>query len=236
MSRRKGKRKSLQDNHLKLVDVHPMTDNQELFFEKYNSDKSQVMLGYPGTGKTFMAMYKALRDIEDKSNDYNRVIIVRSAVATRDPGFLPGTAADKAAVYELPYKAICRDLFGRSDAYEILKKHGTIEFMSTAFIRGLTLDNCILIIEEVQNMSAHEADSVVTRAGEECKVIICGDILQRDLNKYSEKNIEHMLNVLKKMPDDFEFTYFGEDDVVRSGLVGSYLKAKYKLYPDGFAG
>lgn len=221
-------------NHLSLVDVAPITDNQTAFFEKYKSDKSQVMLGYPGTGKTFMALYKAFEDLNNPLTDYQRIVIVRSAVPTRDVGFLPGTLAEKGEVYELPYKSICTELFERGDAYDILKKHRTIEFITTSFIRGLTLDRSIIIVDEFQNMTAHEADSVITRVGNFSKILLCGDILQRDLTKGSEKNIEELLYVLRRMENTFDFTEFGEDDIVRSGLVGDYIKMKHRVYPDGY--
>ena len=162
MARRKTK-KLLSDTNLLLEDIQPITSNQTLFFENYTSNKSQVLLGYPGTGKTFMALYKALEEMNEPLSEYHRVVIVRSAVPTRDVGFLPGTLAEKGEVYELLYKAICSELFNRGDAYEILKKHKNIEFITTSFIRGLTLDKSIIIVDEFQNMTAHEADSVLTR-------------------------------------------------------------------------
>lgn len=232
---RKPKKPLLSNNNLALADISPMTENQSVFFQNYSSDKSQVLLGYPGTGKTFMALYKAFEELNDPSTDYERIVIVRSAVPTRDVGFLPGTLAEKGEVYELPYKSICTELFGRSDAYEILKKHKTIEFITTSFIRGLTLDRSIIIVDEFQNMTAHEADSVITRVGNYSKILLCGDILQRDLNKHSEKNIESLLKVLRDMPQVFDFTTFGEDDIVRSGLVGDYIRTKHRIYPDGYA-
>jgi phosphate starvation-inducible PhoH-like protein len=234
MARPKKSKNALADNHLNLVDISPMTENQSAFFENFKSDKSQVLLGYPGTGKTFMALYKAFEEISRGDTDYQRIVIVRSAVPTRDVGFLPGTLAEKGEVYELPYKSICTELFGRSDAYEILKKHRTVEFITTSFIRGLTLDRSIIIVDEFQNMTAHEADSVITRVGNWSKILLCGDILQRDLNRHSERNIESLLKVLKEMPDDFDFTHFDENDIVRSGLVGSYIRKKHKIYPDGY--
>jgi phosphate starvation-inducible protein PhoH len=235
MARQKRSKKPLlADNHLALADISPMTDNQQLFFKNFDSDKSQVLMGYPGTGKTFMALYKAFEDLNNPLTDYQRIVIVRSAVPTRDVGFLPGTLAEKGEVYELPYKSICTELFGRGDAYDILKKHRTIEFITTSFIRGLTLDRSIIIVDEFQNMTAHEADSVITRVGNFSKILLCGDILQRDLTKGSEKNIEELLNVLRKMENTFDFTEFGEDDIVRSGLVGDYIKMKHRVYPDGY--
>ena len=232
MARRKAKN-VFNDNNLDLQSVSPLTDNQATFFQNYQSSKSQLLLGYSGTGKTFMAFYKAFNEIMAGS-DYRRVVIVRSAVPTRDIGFLKGTEAEKGAVYELPYKKVCGELFKRDDAYEILTKHGGGEFMLTSFIRGLTLDNAIIIVDEFQNMTAHEADSVLTRAGYNSKIIFCGDILQRDFTKPSEKNIESFLQVIQGMPTRFDFNYFTENDIVRSGIVGDYIKAKHKRFPKGF--
>lgn len=235
MARRKPNKKSpLVENHLVLTEISPMTKNQSLFFDNYDTDKSQVLIGYPGTGKTFMALYRAFQEINNPETDYQRIVIVRSAVPTRDVGFLPGTLAEKGEVYELPYKSICTELFGRADAYEVLKKHRTVEFITTSFIRGLTLDKAIIIVDEFQNMTAHEADSVITRVGSFSKILLCGDILQRDLSKNCEKNIEILLRVLDQMPDDFDFTYFDENDIVRSGLVGNYIRTKHKIFPDGY--
>jgi phosphate starvation-inducible protein PhoH len=234
MSKRKAKKLQLNDNNLVLQPIKPLTNNQGLFFNNYESDKSQVLLGYPGTGKTFMALYKALEEINNPKNDYRRVVIVRSAVPTRDVGFLPGTLEEKAEVYELPYKSICQELFSRSDAYEILKKHRTIEFITTTVIRGITLDNAIVIVDEFQNMTAHEADSVITRIGIDSKIVFCGDMLQRDLTKHNERDVETLVRVLQHMTDSFDFVYFNEDDIVRSDLVGAYIKMKHKIYPDGY--
>jgi phosphate starvation-inducible protein PhoH len=234
MSKRKAKKLQLNDNNLVLQPIKPLTTNQGVFFNNYESDKSQVLLGYPGTGKTFMALYKALEEINIPKNDYRRIVIVRSAVPTRDVGFLPGTLEEKAEVYELPYKSICQELFGRSDAYEILKKHRTIEFITTTVIRGITLDNAIVIVDEFQNMTAHEADSIVTRIGIDSKILFCGDILQRDLTSHNEKDVGKFIDVLEDMTDDFDFTHFGADDICRSDLVGAYIKKKMSKYPKGY--
>ena len=234
MTKRKDRKTPLNKNHLVLREIESLTDNQQLFFDNYSSDKSQVMLGYSGCGKTFLAMYKALEEINDSSNDYRRIVIVRSAVPSRDLGAMPGTLEQKTEMYELPYSSICNELFGRGDAYQLLKKQKVVEFMSTSYIRGITLDNTIVIVDEIQNMTAHEADSILTRIGISSKLVMCGDILQRDITKHSEKNIELFLNIIKNMPEDFDFVEFTQDDVVRSDLVGSYIKKKHKLYPEGF--
>lgn len=233
MSRQRKPKNAFNDNNLQLKDISPLTENQAKFFENYKSDKSQLLLGYSGTGKTYMAMFKAFEEVM-KGGEYKRVVIVRSAVPTRDIGFLKGDEAEKGAVYELPYFKVCSELFHRDDAYGILTKHDGIRFMLTSFIRGLTIDNSIVIVDEFQNMTAHEADSVLTRIGHNSKIIICGDILQRDFTKHSEKNIEKFLTVVQQMPNRFDFNYFDEDDIVRSGLVGDYIKAKHKKFPKGF--
>lgn len=230
----KGKAKNnFNASGLSLGKVEPLTDNQEKFFSNYGLDKNQLLLGYSGTGKTYMALYKAFEDIA-LMNGYKRIVIVRSAVPTRDIGFLKGTEAEKGAVYELPYKKICSELFGRDDAYEILTKHDVLRFMLTSFIRGLTLDNSLIIVDEVQNLTAHECDSIITRVGRNSKILFCGDVLQRDFTKQSEKNIEKFLRVVQNIPECFEFNYFDENDIVRSGLVAKYIKAKHKMYGEGF--
>lgn len=215
-----------------LNTIEPMTANQEVFFNSYDTGKQQLLLGYPGTGKTYIALYKALKDIE--AGKFRRVVIVRTAVATKDIGFLPGNEAEKGAVYELPYKKIISDLFGRDDAYDILKQHDVIRFMLTSYVRGLTVSSSVLIVDEFQNMTAHEADSIVTRLDDTSRVLFCGDILQRDLTKHNEKNIEKFLRVIEAMPDYFDHHYFDIEDIVRSGLVKGYITAKYLMYKDGF--
>lgn len=234
MTRRKQKSKSIiLSNNLELVDVAACRSIQQSFFDNYDSGKSQLLLGYPGTGKTFLSMYKAFEEIANDPT-IKRLVIVRSAVPTRDQGHLPGTIEEKSAAYEQPYKDICTELFGRADAYEILKKHKGIEFITTSFIRGNTLRDCIVILDEVQNLHAGEADSVITRLGDNSKILLCGDILQRDNMKHSEKNIEKFIKVVTSMTDTFDTNYFGMDDIVRSGLVADYIKAKHTIYTDGY--
>lgn len=228
----KKQRNKVTSNNMQVKEFNALTASQQLFFDNYAEGKHQVLLGYSGTGKTFMAMLKAFEDLE-KGGEYKKIVIVRSAVPTRDIGFLKGSEAEKGAVYEIPYKSICCDLFGRGDAYEVLSKHGSIQFMLTSFIRGITLDNCIIIVDELQNLTAHEADSVLTRLGKHSKIIMCGDILQRDFTKFSEKNIESFMKIIERM-DCFDINFFGENDVVRSGVVGEYIRKKHKLFPKGF--
>jgi phosphate starvation-inducible protein PhoH len=214
------KRKSLSGVGLTLRTVTPLTENQALAF---NSTKHMVLHGVAGTGKTYLASYLAYKGMTDLT--VSQFVIIRSAVPTRDMGFLPGTEKEKSAVYEEPYKDIAIDVFDRGDAYEILKQKGLVQFMTTSFIRGITLRDSFILIDECQNMSFQELDSIITRMGENCKVIFCGDFRQADLAK---NGLDKFIEVLNHM-DLFDLVEFGIDDIVRSDLVKSYIIAKYKV-------
>jgi len=206
---------------LTLQRVVPMTETQEHMFA---SDRHVVAHGYAGTGKTFIATYLALQDIS--LGKYGHLTYIRSAVPTRNLGFLPGTEKEKSEAYEAPYKQIALDLFGDVNAYDKAKTDGKIRFMTTSFLRGSTLDNCVIIVDECQNMSLHELDSIITRVGENCRIFFCGDKCQDgDLGR-EPSGLVPFMTILKKM-DHFDFIEFGLDDVVRSGLVKDYLHAKY---------
>jgi predicted ribonuclease YlaK len=215
-----------------LVDIDPLTDNQRRLFESYASGKHLVAYGCAGTGKTFITLYNALADVLDESTPYERIYLVRSLVATREIGFLPGTHDDKADIYQIPYKNMVKYMFQMpSDAdfemlYGNLKSQETIKFWSTSFLRGTTLDNAIIIVDEFQNLNFHELDSIITRVGENTKICFCGDASQSDLQKTNERNgIVDFMSVLRKMPS-FDIIEFGVDDIVRSGLVKEYIIAK----------
>lgn len=224
MSVKEGKKNHSQGNkqHLQLANVRPLTERQ---VELFASDKNLAALGAAGTGKTFCATAIALKSIMTYK-DYDRLIYVRSVVPTRDMGFLPGTDKEKAEVYEAPYKEIAAELFNRGDAYELLKREGTIHFMTTSFLRGTTMRNAVIIVDECQNMSYHELDSIITRIGDNCRVIFCGDIFQADLQK---NGIRKFFDVLESM-DEFDFVEFGINDIVRGPLVKSYLQTKYQIH------
>ena len=222
-------KKSLQEQiNFELKVIEPLTKNQKRAFESFESGLQHLVLhGVAGTGKSFISLYLALKELMGTNqNQYQKVMIMRSVVPTRDMGFLPGGFKDKQKVFEAPYHAIFQELYGRSDAYDYFKRKGLIEFCTTSFIRGITLSNCILCCDEIQNMSGHEVDSVITRVGENCKIMFSGDATQSDLIKTSEKNgIIDFMKVLRKMPS-FDIIEFGVDDIVRSGLVRQYLIAK----------
>jgi phosphate starvation-inducible protein PhoH len=220
--------------NLSLKEVEPMTSAQQDFFDNYDKGLSQLLIGYPGTGKTFLSLYKAFKDTMQPGSNVNQIVIVRSAVPTRDIGFLPGDLNEKSQIYELPYKKICSELFERDDAYEILVKHGLIRFMITSYVRGLTLDNCIVLMDEFQNCTSHEADSVLTRLGKDSKALFCGDFMQTDFTKYKDKDIDKFVEVIKSMPNWFIINHFEVEDIVRSGLVKAYIQAKYLIHTEGY--
>lgn len=214
---------------LDLRRIVPLTDNQRVSFEGYEDGFNLMMHGIAGTGKSFLGVYFALREILSGTSNKKRLVIVRSVVPTRDMGFLPGNSAEKAAVYEAPYVAICQELFGRGDAYEMLKRHGIITFISTSFIRGVTLNDSIVLVDECQNMSWHELDSVMTRIGKNTRIMFSGDFRQSDFTKEQERvGLKQFMKVINNMKD-FSFIDFQKEDIVRSAIVKSYIIAKDNL-------
>ena len=215
-----------------LVDITPITDNQKRLFDSYDEGKHIIAYGAAGTGKTFITLYNALKDVLSENTPYDKIYIVRSLVATREIGFLPGDHEDKSSYYQIPYKHMVKYMFQMpSDAdfemlYGNLRAQETIKFWSTSFLRGTTLDDAIIIVDEFQNLNFHELDSIITRVGENTKIVFCGDASQSDLTKTNERNgIVDFMKVIRAMPS-FEMIEFGIDDIVRSGLVKEYLIAK----------
>jgi len=218
-----------------IKDIEPLTDNQEKFFEKYKLDQNLVAYGCAGTGKTFITLYNAILDVLDPKKPYEKIYIVRSLVATREIGFLPGDHEDKSSLYQIPYKNMVKYMFEMPDdsafdmLYTNLKAQGTISFWSTSFIRGTTFDNAIIIVDEFQNLNFHELDSMITRVGENSKIMFCGDATQSDLVKTAEKNgIVDFMRILQNMPS-FDTIEFSAEDICRSGRVKEYMVAKNQL-------
>lgn len=215
------------ENGFELKDVKPLTENQARVFEMYGQGKQLMLTGMAGTGKSFLALYLAFRDlVEGRLNSIN---IIRSTVPSRDMGFLPGTLKEKLAAYEDPYQQIVNELFGRDDAWFILCKKGYLNMMSTSYLRGVTYKNVAMIVDEVQNCTLQELDTVITRVGSGCRVMLCGDIKQNDLlTGKNQSGLPLFEKIISQMPE-FECVTFGIEDIVRSGLVRSYLMSKYKL-------
>lgn len=222
-------------NTMGLISVIPQTNNQKKFFDKYNSYDVISLSGFPGTGKTFIAMYKALEEFQ--RGQHTSVTIIRSAVTTRDIGFLPGNAKEKMSVYEAPYVAIVNELYNRGDSYDILKQKKQVDFIPTSYLRGRTFNNTIIVIDEAQNMSYQELYTVLTRIGKNCKVLVCGDVAQDDLTskRYNtESGYKSILSTLRKMQSVLTITMHPED-IVRSGFVKEFILATHNVVDDRLA-
>lgn len=235
-TRQKTKRRNPIDSDL-MVPIEPLTENQMKMFDAWDEGKHLFVYGAAGTGKTFCALYKALYDCLKETPSYENVYIVRSLVATREIGFLPGDHEDKSSLYQIPYKNMVKYMFEMGSdkdfeaLYGALKAQETIKFWSTSFVRGVTLDNSVILIDEMQNLSFHELDSIMTRVGENTRIVFCGDAMQSDLKNGNERNgIHDFMRILELMNEDFTLIEMGIDDICRSGLVRNYLIAKQSLH------
>ena len=215
--------------------IKPVTDSQKLVFESWKKGMNQFLFGCAGTGKTFISLYLALQEVLKNETPYDKVIVVRSLIPTREIGFLPGDEEDKAALYQVPYSNMMQFMFEQpneqafSMLYDRLKAQGSFYFLSTSFLRGLTFDNSIIIVDECQNLNFHELDTIITRVGQDSKIFFCGDFGQSDLTRMNEKNgLMDFLQILQEM-QEFNCTEFDIGDIVRSGFVRSYLIQKTKL-------
>ena len=222
-------------NTAMMRDIEPLTPNQQILFNAYAENKNLVAYGCAGTGKTFITLYNALKDVLDQETPYEKVYIVRSLIATREIGFLPGDHEDKSTLYQLPYKAMVKYMFEMPTEadfemlYGNLRAQDSIDFWSTSFIRGTTFDKSIIIVDEYQNLNYHELDSIMTRVGQDSKIMFCGDATQSDLVRENERNgIVDFMRILRMM-SSMEVIEFGVEDIVRSGLVKEYILAKLEL-------
>ena len=228
-------KKNKELNSSTMVSVKPITDTQKIVFETWKKGQNQFLFGAAGTGKTFISLYLALKDIFDQKTKYEKVILVRSLIPTRDIGFLPGDEEDKSALYQVPYQNMVQFMFEMpneqafNSLYDKLKGQGSLYFLSTSFLRGLTFDNSIIIVDECQNLNFHELDTIITRVGQDSKIVFCGDFSQTDLTKTNERNGLHdYLRILEEM-EEFNCIEFTIGDIVRSGFVRNYLIQKTKL-------
>ena len=225
--KKERKQRKLKQSGLNLEIIEALTPTQQAVFDSYYDGQNIVLHGCAGTGKTFLSTYLAVKDILDRVENKRQLIIVRSVVPTRDMGFLPGNATEKMKVYETPYKDLFQNMFNRGDAYEILKGRGVVNFTTNSFVRGQTWDNAIVVVDEAQNLSFQELHSVITRVGENSRIMICGDGKQDDLTSErfkQQSGLSQFLNVLNNMRS-FDIINFKTDDIVRSGLVREYILA-----------
>jgi len=218
-----------------MVSVKPITENQKRAFDAYKKGKNLFLYGAAGTGKTFISLYLAMQEVLDNRTPYDTVYLVRSAVPTREIGFLPGDEEDKTALFQVPYQNMVKFMFEQpnetafANLYDRLKNQGSLFFLTTSFLRGITLDNAIIIVDECQNLNFHELDSITTRVGQDSKIIFCGDVMQTDLQKqYEKEGIVTFMKILESM-NEFENIEFNIGDIVRSGFVKNYLINKIKM-------
>lgn len=209
-----------------LKTIQPLTDNQRKFFEQYRNSQAMLLHGVAGTGKSYIAIYKALEEVLDKGTTYQKVVVVRSAVPSREIGHLPGDEKEKTEVYQQPYIEICSDLFNRVDAFQRLQEQRAVNFMITSFVRGITLDDSIIVVDECQNMTDMELNSIITRVGNRSKIIFCGDFRQTDLYKKTDMSGLKKFMVIADMMPSFKAIEFEVDDIVRSDLVKEYILAR----------
>lgn len=209
-----------------LITIDPMTAHQRDVFDAWRSGDNVAMVGTAGTGKTFLAMYLALEEVMDKSSPFDTVRIIRSVVPTREVGFLPGTLDEKLQAFTGPYRAAAAQLFEDERAYDKLIACDYVTFESTSYIRGISFENSIVIVDEMQNLNFHELDSVITRTGHCSKILFCGDYYQSDFRNESEKKgINTFLDILEQLKH-FTVVNFSWEDIVRSGLVRDYIMTK----------
>lgn len=212
-----------------LFEFEPQTTNQDKAWNAWDEGDNLVLAGSAGTGKTFVALYLALESVLERETPYDKCIIVRSVVPTRDMGYLPGTIEEKKEVFETPYKAICNELFGDNATYNKMVNSHQLEFTTTSFIRGLTIDNSIIVVDEMQNLNFHELDSVITRVGNNCRVIFSGDYRQSDFKDEAERDgIQRFLRIIEQLKN-FSVITFGWSDIVRSDFLRDYIMTKEML-------
>jgi len=209
-----------------LSTIQPITDNQQLVFDSWKDGDHLALIGTAGTGKTFLGMYLALEQILDRSTIYEQLIIVRSVVPTRDVGYLPGSLEEKLDAFTGPYRAATAEMFEDNKAYEKLIHNDYLKFESTSYIRGVTFDHSIILVDECQNLNFHELDSVITRVGEGTRIIFSGDYRQTDFKSNNDKaGINKFLQILDQMKN-FSTVTFSWEDIVRSDFVRDYIMTK----------
>jgi phosphate starvation-inducible protein PhoH and related proteins len=220
-----GPKKKTWSKH-DIATIKPLTHAQTEMFHDFFAGQNIVASGSAGSGKTFVGVYLALNEILSPKSNVSKIIIVRSAVATRDMGFMPGTLEEKTALFEAPYRDIFSQLMKHENSYQDMKEAKLVEFITTSYIRGSTWDDAVVIVDEFQNMSAHELNSIMTRMGQNSRIIFAGDMVQTDLRKHrgDVSGADQLLKVTDKM-SQFNNVIFTHHDIVRSQLVKDWIIA-----------
>ena len=219
-----------------LLTINPIGENQQKVFDAWAKEKNLFLTGSAGTGKTFILLHLAFKAVLDKGEPYDKVILVRSLLPSRDIGFLPGTLQEKSDLYQDPYRILTKYLFeqpseqAHEQLYGKLIGQGSLEFYSTSFLRGQTFDRSIIIVDEASNLTFQELDTIMTRVGQDSKIMFAGDMAQSDLRKNNgDQDGYHNFQMILGEMEEFEVVEFGIGDIIRSGLVRSYLIAKTNM-------
>ncbi len=202
--------------------INPRTQTQGEFIEAMNTHEMVFGLGPAGTGKTFLAVAKAVSEMSEGKVD--RIILTRPAVeAGENLGFLPGNLKEKIDPYLRPLYDALYDMLP-ADIVDKKLESGEIEIAPLAYMRGRTLSHCVVILDEAQNTTAMQMKMFLTRLGVGSRMIINGDLSQTDLPRGVQSGLADAVRVLKNV-SDIAFVTFTEKDVVRHGLVSKIVKA-----------
>ena len=224
MARKSSKQNQAQQQSLELKYITPKTTSQHQTFEAFYDGYHPILMGCAGTGKSFISVYLGLESVFDAHTSFKKLAIVRSAVPSRELGFLPGDEAGKISSYKRPYVQIVNELLGRADGFEILEKKGIIEFVSTSFLRGTTINDTVIFLDEIQNLSSTELHTVVTRIGKNSALILAGDFFQNDLSD-NESGLKEFYEIAKRVKN-FKIINFSEKDILRNEFIKEYIIAK----------
>lgn len=207
-----------------LCAFRPLTEKQKDSIYAFSSGKHLALLGSAGTGKTFLGIYLASSLMVDPDSQTDKIIVLRTAVQARDQGFVKGDPAEKMDPYSVPYKQAFTKIFGRANSFYDLIKAKKLVFDSTSFLRSVTFDNAVVIFDEAQNAEFREINTVITRLGQNSRLILIGDSLQDDLSKNEESGLPKFSKIVTQhLPTDFHITTFTSEDIVRSDLVKRWV-------------
>ena len=219
-------------NKNNLLPIEAIGPAQTEAFAKYKENKNLFLTGSAGTGKTFVLLYLAFADVFDDESPYDKVILIRSLLPSRDAGFHSGSLEEKANYYQAPYRQLVKFLFEMQSKdefaalWDLLIEQESVEFQTTSFLRGQTFDNAIIICDEAQNLNFAELDTVMCRVGQNTKIMFSGDEAQTAfINNDDKEGMYNFQGILGEM-EECEVIKFGIGDILRSGLCRSYLIAK----------
>ncbi|MBW7937072.1 MAG: PhoH family protein, partial [Flavobacteriales bacterium] len=208
--------------------IKSRTDNQSKLIEAIRQNDLVFAIGPAGTGKTYIAVAMAVKAL--KAKEVRRIILTRPAVeAGENLGFLPGDLNEKLSPYLQPLFDALRDMIP-AEKLKMYNESGVIQVAPLAYMRGRTLDNAFVILDEAQNATHNQMKMFLTRMGKSAKFIVTGDITQIDLPRNQRSGLPESMRLLEKIKG-IQFVHFGEKDVVRHDLVRKILNAynKYEM-------